>query len=76
MDEPLVDVTVELVGHDGNAFSIISKVSRAIRDFAREQETQEDREKYMKMVTEFRTEAMSGDYDHLLQTAMKYVNVE
>lgn len=24
----------------------------------------------------YTTEAMSGDYDHLLQTTMKYVNVE
>jgi len=68
-EEPTVrypDITVELVGEDGNAFSIIGAVRRALR---RANVPHEE-------VSKFQDEAMSGDYDHLLQTAMRWVNVE
>ena len=60
------NVTVELVGQDGNAFSIISRVKSAL-----------NRSKDVPggEGSAFVEEAMSGDYNHLLQTVMKWVNV-
>lgn len=55
---------VKLTGRDGNAFAIIGAVTKALRSAG-----QADK------VAAFREEAMSGDYDHLLQTAMKYADV-
>lgn len=60
------DITVQLVGQDGNAFAIIGRISQALRRAKVPQE----------IVKEFQTEAMSGNYDHVLQTAMRWVNVE
>lgn len=58
-------IEVELVGHDGNAFAIMGKVSGALR-----------KEGVPKAeVDEYLAESMSGDYDHLLQTAMRWVTV-
>ena len=59
------NVKVKLVGTDGNAFAVIGKVVRALRD-AGISETEVD---------DFRDEAMSGDYNHLLMTAMECVDV-
>jgi len=58
------DVEVQLVGNDGNAFSILGTVSRALR-----------RAGHGDVVDEFVAEATTGDYDHLLQTCMKFVDV-
>jgi len=60
------NVSVKLVGEDGNAFSIIGRVSKALR-----REGVSDT-----IVKAFQQEAMTGDYDNLLQTVMKWVNVE
>ena len=54
--------TLELLGHDGNAFAILGKASRVARENNMD----------WKAISE---EAMSGDYDHLLQTMMKYFDV-
>ena len=59
-------VTVKLSGNDGNAFSIMAAVSKAIRKAGATQDE----------ISEYMTESMSGDYDNLLRTAMKWVNVE
>lgn len=59
------DVTVQLVGRDGNAGSIIGAVTRALRHAG-----------YGSQTHEYVDEAMSGDYDHLLRTTMRWVNVE
>ncbi len=59
------DVEVELLGEDGNAFFIVGRVAKALKKAG------VDREE----IEEFRAEAMSGDYDHLLQTAMAWVDV-
>lgn len=59
------DVYVELVGMDGNAFSIIGRVQKALRKHG-----------YGDAVEKFHEEATSGDYDHLLATVVKYVNVD
>ena len=56
------DVKVKLVGTDGNAFAILGKVKNALVKAG-----------YPDDAKAFLTEAMSGDYDHLLQTACSYV---
>lgn len=56
---------VKLVGADGNAFAILGKVSQALKKAGYSPEE----------VSEFQREAMSGDYNHLLQTAMKWADV-
>ena len=63
--EPITSVKVNLVGQDGNAFSIIGAVTRAMR------EAQIDEE----IIKKYMAEATSGDYDNLLQTTMKYVEI-
>ena len=60
------EITVSLIGGDGNAYAILGKVTRALkRDGVPEH-----------VVKEYQSEAMSGDYNHLLLTTMKWVNVE
>jgi ribosomal protein S9 len=59
-------VTVELAGQDGNAGAIVGTVARALLRAGVSHEE----------VQAYRTESYSGDYDHLLQTAIKTVNVE
>ena len=56
-------VEVDLVGSDGNAFAIIGMVCRAMR---RARVSVED-------IDEYKKEATSGDYDHLLRTTMRTV---
>jgi len=58
-------IEVELVGQDGNAFVIIGRVQKAM------QRAKVPREE----IDKFKKEAQSGDYDHLLQTCIKWVNV-
>lgn len=60
------DVHVQLSGEDGNAFAILARVKRAMRKGGVPDE----------FIAEFREEAMSGDYDHLLQTVMDWVSTE
>jgi len=60
------DITVKLSGNDGNAFAVIAQVTKALKNADVEKE----------VIDQFRTEAMSGNYDHLLQTCMVWVNVE
>lgn len=60
----ITNVEVKLAGTDGNAFSILGKVSGALK-----------RAGYKKEAEEFLTEATKGDYDHLLATCAKYVVV-
>lgn len=55
-------VALELVGLDGNAFSLLGAFSRQAK---RENWTKEE----IESVTE---EAMSGDYDHLLATLAEH----
>ena len=61
---PLTDVEVKLSDQDGNAFFILGSVCKELRRAGHED-----------LVEEFWKEATSGDYDHLLQTCMKYVHV-
>jgi len=56
---------LEILGEDGNAFYILGKARKAAFD---------DGWSATK-IQEFMDEAMSGNYDHLLQTCMKFFNV-
>jgi hypothetical protein len=56
------EITVQLTGHDGNAFIILALCRRA-GEAAGLSKAELDA---------FHTEATSGDYDHLLQTAMRW----
>lgn len=59
------DIEVQLTGQDGNAFMILGLVANAMRRHGVPPEE----------VAAFNDEATSGDYDHLLQTAMRWVEV-
>jgi hypothetical protein len=66
MTEPKYpEVEVQLTGHDGNAFAIMGRVAGALKKAGVPKEE----------VGEYMKESMSGDYNHLLQTAMKWVAV-
>ena len=67
------DLTVRLVGEDGNAFAIMGRVSSELRRFLRSEGY--ERVEIDKIVKQYQTESMSGDYDNLLRVAMSYVNV-
>ena len=62
---PKTEVYVELVGQDGNAFAILGRVKRAMREAGVDPT----------VIKEFMAEATAGDYDHLLQTVMDYCEV-
>ena len=59
------DIEVTLTGEDGNAFNLIGIVKRALDRAA------VDRAE----IETFVSEAMSGDYDNLLATCMRWVEV-
>ncbi len=60
------NITARLTGVDGNAFVILGAVKKALGKGGVPKEEQE----------QFFEEATAGDYDHLLRTAMRWVNVE
>jgi hypothetical protein len=60
----LPDVEVELVGVNGNAFVVLGTVTKAMKKAG-----------YGDRVDEFMEEATSGDYNHMLRTCMKWINV-
>ena len=59
------EIEVQLTGQDGNAFMILGLVSKALR---RAGVSDEERKAFV-------TDATSGDYNHLLATAMEWVTV-
>ena len=59
------DIEVQLSGNDGNAFAVLGAVTRALK---RAGVPADD-------VKAFTDEATSGDYDHLLSTCMRWVEV-
>ena len=59
------DIKVRLSGEDGNAFFIIGRVRKALKRAGVESAE----------CDQFSNEAMSGDYDNVLQTCMKWVSV-
>jgi hypothetical protein len=56
------EIEVQLTGEDGNAFAILCRVTRALRRAGVSQEEQD-------------AEATSGNYDHLLATCIRWVEV-
>jgi hypothetical protein len=65
MKGPKEKPEVQLSGEDGNAFSILGATIKALRKAGADEE----------YIDKYQTEAMSGNYDELLQTTMGYVNV-
>ncbi len=59
------DVKVQLSGQDGNAFFIIGRCLRAAKG-----------KMPLAEINAFQTEATSGDYNKVLQTAMKWFDIE
>lgn len=59
------DISVRLSGTDGNAMSLVGKVATALQLGQVEAVN----------VRAFREEALSGDYDNVLRTCMKWVDV-
>ncbi|WP_247651366.1 hypothetical protein [Roseovarius autotrophicus] len=59
------DITVTLTGQDGNAFAVLGRCREAALGAGLS-----DAE-----VAAFMDEAMAGDYDHLLQTAMRWFGI-
>ena len=59
------DVQVELVGHDGNAFAILGRCVSAARKAGLSEN----------QIADFTLQAMSSDYDNLLQTCMRWFDV-
>lgn len=59
------DITVRLIGQDGNAFAVLSACHRAM------QEADLPADVY----TKFHEEATRGNYDHLLATAMDWFEI-
>lgn len=67
MTEPKYpELTVDLIGQDGNAFMMISRVSGVLR---RGKVPADE-------IKRFQDEATSGDYDNVISTILKWVNVE
>jgi hypothetical protein len=60
------DINVSLIGNDGNAFSIMGAVTKAMR---RAGVSREEQDEYFKQAT-------AGDYNQLLATTMEWVNVQ
>ena len=58
------EVQVQLTGQDGNAFAILGRTAAALRHAGVPHEE----------IDGFFAEATSGDYDHLLQTTMAWVD--
>lgn len=66
MQAKFCNVSVKLVGEDGNAFAILGRVSKAMRLAGVKKE---DIDSYLH-------EAMSKDYHHLLQVTLETVNCD
>ena len=66
MKGPETKPTVKLIGQDGNAFSVMGLVKKALKHAGADKEYVD---KYLK-------ESTVGDYSYLLAVSMEYVNVE
>jgi len=59
------NIPVKMVGEDGNAFAILGRRHRALRDH-----------RQSGLWDEFYRKATSGDYNNLLATVCEYFNVD
>jgi len=60
------EITVQLVGMDGNAFSIMGRVLNALKTAGISQSE----------IDEFIKQATASNYDNLLMTVAEWVNIE
>ena len=60
------EAQVQLVGEDGNAFSILARTMKALRNAGVPSDE----------VTAYHEEATAGDYGHLLRTTMAWVTCD
>jgi len=60
------EITAKIIGEDGNVFAVLGAVRQVLRraNVPKEQ------------IDAFTKEATDGDYNHALQTCMRWVNVE
>jgi len=65
MQSPSEKPEITLVGEDGNAFAILGRVAKTLRRAGADQE----------YIDQYTKEATSGNYDHLLEVTMRYVEV-
>lgn len=63
--QELPRLEVDLIGQDGNAFFIIGRCLKIMRQ----------NDYPVDVIKTFEDEAMSGDYDHLLATVMDWFDV-
>jgi hypothetical protein len=66
MEVKFPDVHVQLVGQDGNPMFIVTRVRQALKEGGAT----------FDQIKEFSDEALSGDYNHVLQTCMKWVRTD
>jgi hypothetical protein len=66
METKYPHITVRLTGINGNAFAILGACRKAAERARLPQEE----------IDTFYTEATSGDYDHLIQTCMRWFNID
>ena len=60
----LIRTSVALVGEDGNAFAILGRVAKALRDAGNDES----------VIESYHEQATSGDYDHLLRVTLAFVD--
>jgi hypothetical protein len=65
MEPKYPEIEVRLVGEDGNAFAIMGRVASALKDAGIPKEE----------IDSYYAESTSGDYDNLLRTAVRWVQV-
>lgn len=60
---------LQLVGREGNVFSILARARKKITEWNRKHPDN------LIDIDEFQREAIKGDYDHVIQVCMKYFEV-
>jgi len=56
---------VKLIGNDGNAFFILGQVKKAMKKAGASEDE----------LVQYVQEATTGDYNHLLQVSMEYIDI-
>lgn len=62
---PKTNIKVKMIGEDGNAFAIMGRVIKALKEGGRAD-----------LVEEYKKEAMSSDYANLLRVTDEYIVIE
>lgn len=69
-DNVIIPITVNLLGLDSNAFIILGVMLKELKRAKRDGKCTQEQ------IDDFQAEATAGDYDHLLATCMKWVDVQ